>query len=270
MSYDDLGRRDPDFIREYASPLLGKISSYYFRTTFQDIENVPRQGPVVVVGNHGGGPLLPDVFMMAAKWWEVFGAETPAYAMVHDLAFRLPGICELLLRVGALPASRENGSRVLATGGYLLTFPGGEQEAQRSFVKRDTIDFHGRTGFIESALEHCAPILPVVNVGGHEVYMTLFSSEWLARMTGLRRLTGLKALSVNLGLPWGLWSTGFLPYLPFPAKITYRVGKPIYLPKDPALARDREYVANLYQEITTTMQTMVDDLSAERRLPVVG
>ena len=260
MSPDYLALRDPKFIREYAAPLCDLIGRHYFRTSFEDVHNVPKEGPFIAVGNHGGGPLLPDVFMMASEWWKVFGVEKPAYAMVHDVAFRVPGVRDLLRRMGALPASRENATRVLDMGGTLLAFPGGEQEAQRSFRRRNTIDFRGRSGFIEVALEYGVPILPVVNVGGHEVYFTLFSSALLARFTGYRALTGLKTLPVNLGLPWGLWSTSFLPYLPLPAKFSYRVGKPMQLPKDPALAKDRLYVAKIYTEITGTMQAMVDEL----------
>jgi 1-acyl-sn-glycerol-3-phosphate acyltransferase len=270
MGSDDLARRDPEFIREYAEPLLNLISRNYFRTTFEDVHNVPTEGPIIVIGNHGGGPMLPDVLMMVAQWWKLFGVERPGYAMVHDLVFRVPGLSDLLLRLGGLPASQENARRVLETGGTLLAFPGGELEAQRSFRRRNRIDFRGRTGFIELALEYGAPIVPVVNVGGHEVYVTLFSSELLARLTGLRRLTGLKTLPLNVGLPWGMWWTSFLPYIPLPAKISYRVGKAVYLPKDPALARDRYYVAKLYTEITRTMQTMVDELAAERRAPILG
>src|SRR5262249_60462545 len=42
-----------------------------------------------------------------------------------------------------------------------------------------------------------------------------------------------------LGLPWGIWLTGFLPYLPLPSKFVYRVGTPIELGHDPDAARDR-------------------------------
>ena len=270
MGWDDLAHRDPEFIRQYAEPLLGLISRHYFRISFEDAHNIPTEGPLMVIGNHGGGPLLPDVLMMVAQWWKLFGADRPGYAMVHDLAFRVPGLRDLVLRLGGLPASQENARRVLESGATVLAFPGGELEAQRSFRRRNRIDFRGRTGFVELALEYGAPILPVVNVGGHEVYVTLFSSELLARVTGLRRLTGLKTLPVNLGLPWGIWSTSFLPYLPLPAKMSFRVGKPVLVPKDPALAKDPLYVSKLYTEITGTMQTMVDELAAERRLPILG
>lgn len=267
---DCLALRDPGFIQEYARPLLDLLSTHYFRTSFADVDNVPQHGPFIAVGNHGGAPLLPDVFMMAAQWWKLFGVEKPAYAMIHDAAFKVPGVRELLLRAGGIPASRENAARVLEMGGSLLAFPGGEQEAQRSFRKRNTIDFRGRTGFIEVALEYGAPILPVVNVGGHEVYFTLFSSGLLAEVTGFRALTGLKTLSANVGLPWGLWPTSLLPYFPLPARFTYRVGKPIQVPKDPALAKNRAYVGKLYDQITGTMQTMVDELAAKRQTLVLG
>jgi hypothetical protein len=52
--------------------------------------------------------------------------------------------------------------------------------------------------------------------------------------------------------------------------MTFRVGKPVLVPKNPALAKDRLYVAKLYTEITRTMQTMLDELAAERRDPIRG
>jgi 1-acyl-sn-glycerol-3-phosphate acyltransferase len=152
----------------------------------------------------------------------------------------------------------------------VLAYPGGDREALRSYRDRNRVIFHTNTGFIETALQHGVPIVPYVNVGGHEVYFTLFSSQLLARLTGMTRLTGVKTLPVNLGLPWGVWPTGFLPYFPLPSKIVYRVGKPVYLPKDPKLAKNRLFIGKVYTEITRTMQSMMDDLAASRRFPVLG
>ena len=267
---DNPALRDPRLIRRYARPLLEMASTGYFRSEFRGVENVPRHTNFLCVANHSGGPLLPDVFLMAARWWSLFGIEKPAYALVHDLPFRVPGVRDLLVRLGALRASRGNARRVLDLGATLLVYPGGEQEALRSFRNRNRIDFRGRTGFIEVAIETGTPILPVVNVGGHEVYITLFSSRFLARVSGLEQRLGLKTLPINLGLPWGIWPTGFLPYLPLPAKITYQIGKPIYVPRDPERARDRRYVAEVYTELTDTMQKMVNQLARERRFPVLG
>jgi 1-acyl-sn-glycerol-3-phosphate acyltransferase len=267
---DNPAHRDPDFIKEYAEPILRFIARHYFRLDNEGIENLPREGPLIVVANHGGGPILPDVWMMAGYWWGFYGIDIPAYALVHDLPFRIPVLRNALIKVGALRASRQNAAKVLEIGGVLLVFPGGESEAQRSFWQRDKIDFRGRTGFIEVALERGVPILPVVNVGGHEVYFTLFSSRLLARLTGLERLTGVKTLPLNVGLPWGVWLTGFLPYLPLPSKIVHKVGKPLHLPKDPKLAKNPKFVREVYTEITRTMQKMLDGLAAKRSFPVLG
>jgi 1-acyl-sn-glycerol-3-phosphate acyltransferase len=214
--------------------------------------------------------MLPDVFAMISRWWKIFGVEKPGYAMVHDVVFKIPVIRNLLIRMGAMRASRANASKVLALGGVVVAYPGGTVEALRSFRNRNRIDFDGHTGFIEVALEHGVPILPVVNIGGHEVYFTLFSSQLLARLTGMERLTGVKTLPVNLGLPWGIWPTGFLPYLPLPSKIVFRVGKPIYLPRDSKLARNRRFVSKVLSEVTSSMQYMLDDLASHRRFPILG
>jgi hypothetical protein len=98
----------------------------------------------------------------------------------------------------------------------------------------------------------------------------VYSSRRLAEWTGLARLTGVKSMPINVGLPWGVWPTGFLPFFPLPAKIVYKIGKPIDVPSDPALARDRRLVKQLYHEVIASMQTMVDELAARRRFPILG
>src|SRR5438093_369737 len=145
-----------------------------------------------------------------------------------------------------------------------------EIDGLKSFWRRHTIDFHGRTGFVRLALEHGVPILPVVDVGGHEVYITLLSSQRLARWTGMSRWTRVKTVPVNLGLPWGVWATGFLPYLPLPAKFVYRVGPPIDLGHDPDAARDERAVRSACDRVRGIREEMMDDLAERRRLPVFG
>jgi 1-acyl-sn-glycerol-3-phosphate acyltransferase len=267
---DNPAHRDPDFIREYAAPLFDFMARYYFRTEWEGVENVPREGPLMAIANHSGGPILPDLWMMVAEWWRLRGVDMPGYCLTHDLPFRIPVLRNALIKIGAMRASRKNAARVLELGGMLLVHPGGDLDALRSFWQRNRIDFHGRTGFIEVALERGVPILPVVGIGGHEVYFTLFSSRLLARWTGIERLTNVKALPLNIGLPWGVWLTGFLPYLPLPSKIVCKVGKPLYLPKDPKLAKKPKLVREVYNEVTRTMQKMMDELAARRRFPVLG
>lgn len=267
---DNPALRDVDFIRDWAAPTLDLISQHYFRCEYRGAENVPRHGNFLCVANHSGAPLLPDVLTLVPHWWKLFGPEQPAYAMIHDAPFHIPILRDYLIRIGGLRASQANGERVLRMGGTLLAYPGGEHEVMRSYRKRNTVDFRGRTGWVELALKTGVPILPTVSVGGHEVYMTLFSSEVIAKLLRLDRLVGLRTFSVNMGLPWGIWPTSMVPFWPLPAKITFQAGKPFYLPKDPDKANDSKFVAEVYTEVTYEMQRMVDELAEERRYPVIG
>jgi 1-acyl-sn-glycerol-3-phosphate acyltransferase len=266
----DLGNRDPAFIRDVALPVLELVRTYYFRSEIEGTEHIPRQGSFVAVANHNGGPILADTWVMLSYWWSLFGVERPGYALVHDAPLGIPVLKDVLLRLGALRASAENGANVIRAGAPLLIYPGGELDCLRSFWRRHVIDFHGRTGFVRLALTHGVPIVPIVNVGGHEVLLTLFSSRRLAEWTGLAQLTRVKTLPVNLGLPWGIWATGFVPFFPLPAKLQYRVGEPIDLGHDPEAAADRRVLQRASAKVTRTMQRMLDDLASRRRFPVLG
>jgi 1-acyl-sn-glycerol-3-phosphate acyltransferase len=267
---DDLAARDAQFIERVALPAFTFLRQYYFRAELEGGEHLPASGPFMTVANHNGGPIMPDVWVLASYWWSLLGTARPAYAMVHDAALAIPGLGTFLRKVGGVRASRENAARALRAGAPILVYPGGELDALKSFRRRNRVDFRGRKGFIRLAVALGVPIVPVVSAGGHEVYVTLLSSERLARWSGLARLARVKTVPVNLGLPWGIWVSGFVPYLPLPAKLTYRVGRPIVVGPDPEAAADDCFVGEVYRHVTCTMQRMLDDLTAHRRFPVLG
>lgn len=265
----DLDGRDPAFIEAVGRPLCRWLADRYFRFEAEGIDLLP-EPPFIAVTNHSGGPVLPDIWPMLAVWWDTFPVELPSHALVHDAAFRVPVLGNLLVRLGALRASRANAEKVLEAGGTLLIAPGGDAEALRSFRNRNRIDFRGHSFFVELALRYGVPIVPVVNVGGHEAYFTLASSRRLARWTGMERLLRIKTVPINVGLPWGIWATGLLPYLPLPTKISYRVVEPVNVPRAPELARNAVLVSQIYDRVVGEMQKAVDDLARRRTLPVLG
>jgi hypothetical protein len=61
---DPLDGRDPEYIRE-TLPALRPPSSLYFRADVRGLENIPAAGPVLVVGNHSGGTMIADTFVLA-------------------------------------------------------------------------------------------------------------------------------------------------------------------------------------------------------------
>jgi 1-acyl-sn-glycerol-3-phosphate acyltransferase len=265
----DLGNRDPAFIRAVL-PYLDALTTPYFRPEYEGAENIPRTGPFIAVANHNGGPMLADLWTALVYWEKRIGPEFPIYCLAHDMCFRLRFVGNFFARLGALAARRENAEKVLAAGGGLLLFPGGELDCYRSFWDRNRIDLRGRTGFIKLALRHGAPIVPYVNIGGHETCITLLSSERLARWTGIEWLTRVKTVPVSVGLPWGVWATGFVPFLPLPAKFAYRMAEPIPVPHDPERADDEATVQTIYRQVSDVMQSMLDDLAQRRTFPVIG
>jgi 1-acyl-sn-glycerol-3-phosphate acyltransferase len=265
----DLRNRDVAYLKGL-SRLLYAVGVRYFRAEAEGLENLPTSGQFIAVGNHSGAPLMPDVAVLAAWWVLEMGLDHPSYLMVHDFPFRIPVLKNFMAKIGALPANRENAERVLRSGARLVCFPGGELDCLRSFRDRNRVNLYGRAGFVKLAYKYGVPIVPFVNVGGHEVYFTLFSSQRLARWTGLARFARVKTVPVNLCLPWGLWLTGFLPYLPLPSKLVYKVGEPIVLGHAPELADDPEAVQRGYDRVTGVMQDMMDDLARRRRFPVIG
>jgi len=265
----DPANRDTDFIKAVL-PLFEFLRVNYFRTEIIGAKHIPKDGPFIAVGNHSGGPMIPDVWLKLGFWATTFGLERPAYALVHDAALKVPVVNNFLMKLGGLRACPENAEKALAQGGALLIYPGGELDCLRSYWDRNKIDFQGRTGFIELAFQHGVPVVPIVNVGAHEVYFTLFSSRTLARWTGMEALTRVKTLPLNIGLPWGMWLSGFIPYLPLPSKVTYKIAKPIRLEHNPALAKDKRALKRVYRRVMRIMQKMMDDLAAKRRFPVIG
>ncbi len=264
---DDPAGRDPEFIRRYGIPLTLALRRY-FRADVEGLEHIPREGPVVVVANHNGGPILPDAWVALSYYWTQFSMDRPAHALVHDTLMRVPYLRNFVIKLGALRACRANAERVLAAGGVLLIYPGGDLDCFRSFSQRNRVDFFGRTGFIEMAIRHDAPLVPFVNAGGHETAITLHSSRALARWTGLERWLRMKTVPISLGLPWGLW-VGPWPFVPLPAKFDFRVGKPYHFRPDAALEDDPEALGRAYLAIRNDMQDMLDDL-ARRRRPILG
>jgi 1-acyl-sn-glycerol-3-phosphate acyltransferase len=261
----DLHERDPDFIREQM-PWMWLFASLYFRGEVRGLGNIPADGPVLLVGNHSGGNIAPDMWVFGLAFSAYFGVERRLYQLAHNLVLSFPGL-GALRKFGTIAASRENAQRVLDSGASLLVYPGGDHEVHRPVWDRNRIDFDGRTGFLRLALRSDVPIVPIVAIGGQETSLFLSRGEGLARLLRLDRILRLKVLPISLAIPWGLNVGDFLGHVPLPAKITVEVLAPIDLHAE--LGPDPD-LDEAYALVTERMQRALDALAAERRLPVIG
>jgi 1-acyl-sn-glycerol-3-phosphate acyltransferase len=256
----DLDERDPDYIRE-TLPGLWMLASLYFRADVRGLQNIPEEGPVLLVGNHSGGNLTPDTHVFTLAFSTYFGVERRFHQLAHNLVLSMPGLGSLR-KYGMVAATPEDASRALDVGAALLVYPGGDYEVHRPSWESATVDFGGRKGFIRLAKEKGVPIVPVVAIGGQETALFLSRGERLARLFGLDRMFRLKVLPISLALPWGLNVGDMLGHIPLPAKLTIQVLEPIDV--------SRTGVERAYEQVTTAMQTALTGLAEERSLPVLG
>jgi 1-acyl-sn-glycerol-3-phosphate acyltransferase len=256
----DLDERDPDYIRE-TLPRLWLLASLYFRAQVRGLEQIPEEGPVLMVGNHSGGNLTPDTGVFTLAFSTYFGVERRFHQLAHNLVLSMPGL-SWLRKYGTVAATPRNAERALDRGAALLVYPGGDYEVHRPSWESATVDFDGRKGFIRLAKERGVPIVPVVSVGGQETAFFLSRGEGLAKLLGIDRMFRLKVLPISISLPWVINVGDMLGHIPLPAKITIQVLAPIDV--------SEMDVDEAYELIIDRMQRTLTALQADRRLPVLG
>ena len=261
--------RDPAFLRT-VRPVLERFASW-FRPEVRGFERLPDHGPFLVIGNHSGGQIPPDLPVLLTAWWRHRGEDEPVYALFHAFVLGLPGVGPVLRRAGAVDAVPAAAEQVLRDGGILIDFPGGDYEVFRPWWERNRIEFGGRMGAIRLALRLQVPVVPAVSVGAHETVVVLARGEWVARRLRLDKLFRIKVMPLVFGPPFGLVPGG-IPTVPLPARITVELGEPIDWSTrfGPEAAEDDAVVRACYEELTGTMQATLDRLAAERRFPVLG
>lgn len=161
-------------------------------------------------------------------------------------------------------------SAALEAGRDVVVWPGGEQDAMRSWSKRDKVVLAGRKGFVRQAIRSGVPIVPVATIGGHDTVFVLSEGRALARWSGLsKRLRGA-TMPIISGFPFPL-AIEILPmHIPLPAKIRTEILDPITVDSDPERANDAEYVDAIYQQVEAAIQAGMDRLARRRRFPIFG
>lgn len=260
----DIDEWDPAYVRR-TLPVMGKVFQAYFRGEVRGLENIPAEGPVLIVGNHSGGTMIADTFVFTTRFYEHFGPERRFHQLAHDIAARMPGLG--IRPYGTVRASHENAMRAFELGAAVLVYPGGDYETFRPSWHSDRIEFGGRQGFIKLALEAGVPIVPLVSIGGQETGLFLTRGQRVAKALKLDQKARLKVLPVSFGPPFGVNLLDLPLRLPIPAKVTIEVLPPVDLEQSFGPDPDPE---DVYDKLTGDMQTALTTLQDERTLPVLG
>ena len=250
--------------------MLPVIAGYtsYFTPEVRGLDQVPAEGPVLLVGNHSGLFYVPEAWTGGQAILSRRGISTPAYLLAYDLLFALPGVAPVLRQLGVIPASTSEAEAALARGACVLVYPGGDREACRPWSQRNKVDFAGRKGFVRLALRCGVPVVPVVAHGGHHAVVVLARGDRLARAAGLRTLR-INVFPLVAGFPFGVTSV-LTPPLPMPAHLTLE-----FLPAldwtayGRGAADDPRIVSACYADITGRLQAALDRLCAEYPYPLL-
>jgi 1-acyl-sn-glycerol-3-phosphate acyltransferase len=261
----NLDDRDPDAMRDLL-PAMWLLASAWFRPDVRGLERVPRQGPVLIVGNHTGGAGSPEVLISQLAFSAYFGVERLHYQLAHAMVLNSP-VGSLVRRFGTVEADPANAEAALEAGAMVTVFPGGDYEVFRPSWESARVDFGGRMGFLRLALRRNVPIVPMVTIGGQETALFLSRGERLAQLTGAARVMRLKTIPIVVGFPFGLSVGGFPPIVPLPAKVTIQLLDPIDLRATYGAEPD---VDEIYRDLMATMQKTLTGMQGERRLPVLG
>jgi len=254
-----------DHARRWLGLLFGERR--YFRVHVHGWEHVP-SAPAMVVSNHSGGTLIPDVWGLCFAWYTRFGTRRPIHPAAHEMVLGNRFTGSFFAKRGVVRADRRIAHRVLTSWQQdLLVMPGGDLDTWRPFTKRYQVCFAGRTGYARLALRAGVPIAPVVNAGAHHTLIVLTDGRKLAEKLRLPELARASIWPVHLSMPWGL-ALGPWPHLPPPVKLRYRFA-PAIRPEDVGAVPGREptdaQVEELDRRVRTAMQAELDVLRDEGR-----
>lgn len=240
---------DPKSVRK---ALLGAAFLYkiYFRCLTRGIENVPKEGPVILVANHAGQIPIDAVMILAAILLE---GDPPR--ITRSLADRwvpsLPFISTMYSRVGVTVGTTENAELLLARNEALLVFPEGMKAITKTIDQAYQLQDFG-LGFMRLALSTKAPVVPIAVVGSEEQYPTLYNLKSVAKLLGIP--------SVPI---WAQLAIPVLGMLPLPVRYHIDFGEPMTFEGDPD---DEDAVIQVQvSRVKQRLAEMLENLRKQRR-----
>ncbi|HEY2944601.1 MAG TPA: lysophospholipid acyltransferase family protein [Vicinamibacteria bacterium] len=250
---DEFGR-DAKFT-ETIRPLLEFLYTVWWRVEPAGVENVPAEGPALVVANHSG--VLPwDGAMISLAVRHEHPARRECRMLALDMFALLPFLAPALARTGAVRASQENGERLLRAGELVGVFPEGVKGVGKRYRDRYKLARFGRGGFVRLALRTSAPIVPCAVVGAEEIHPVLAKADWVGRPFGL------PYFPITPSFPL----LGPLGVVPLPTKWSIEFADPVPTTAyGPEGADDPILVNRLSEQVRSIIQRMIDGRLARRR-----
>lgn len=248
-TYDEFGL-DPEYLESHKAwfDFLRKI---YWRVESEGIENVPAEGPALLVASHRG--FMPfDGVMHRSLILEAHRRHI-RFLVISSL-FKFPFLTPFLIKQGGVVASQENAKKLFDRRELVGIFPEGIGGAFRMYRGAYKLGEMGKDAFARMAIAHGVPIIPAATVGHVEIFPILgrVKSSWVTRTTGW------PFLPITPTFP-------LLP-APLPTKWHIRYADPI-LPVGlrPEDADNRKLVKEFSLHVQEILQGHIDEMLRRRK-----
>ncbi len=253
LEVDEFGK--DEIFMEKMQPLINFLYEDYWRVEVEGVENLPQEGPFLLVANHAG--VLPfDAFMIteAVKRNHPFG-KFPRF-LIEEWFLTQPFIGIILQRYGMARGSQDNALRLLQKGEIVGLFPEGRKGIFKTYPEKYKLQRFGRGGTVKVAIKGGTPVIPVAVVGSEEIYPVLSHWDFAARMAGL------PFFPVTPFFPF----LGLFGIIPLPAKWVIKFGEAIPLHELPLETIENEIIINTFnEELRSTIQEMIFEILKKRR-----
>jgi 1-acyl-sn-glycerol-3-phosphate acyltransferase len=183
----------------------------YFRVEAFGLENIPKDGRVLIIPNHSGQLPIDGMMTGYSMITNPYAPRVPK-AMVERFFPTLPFVGNWLSSIGSIIGDPYNCAKLLDNDEAIIVFPEGVRGSGKLFKDRYKLQRFGN-GFMHLAMKHNTPIIPVGIVGFEESIVSF------ANMKGLADL---------LKIPY---APLIIPAL-FPTKVYIHFGKPLYFEND--------------------------------------
>lgn len=216
----------------------------YFHATLDGHENIPREGPALIVSNHAlfalDSAVLGSLLVEQVQRFPRFLADRALW--------KIPGLRQVIQAIGGLPGAPHSAEVLLRNGELVVVYPGGVDDSLKHNWQHHRLIWKKRAGFARVAMSSRAPIIPIVGLGIDDMYKVI----WREHVIG-RRIFG----SERYDLPIAVGALGTI--LPRRAQQHYQVLPPIQPTGDPNNEADVEKIR------AATFNAIEDRLSEFRK-----
>ncbi|KAK4489057.1 hypothetical protein RD792_004851 [Penstemon davidsonii] len=239
----------------------------------RELEGVPSEGPILLVGNHM--ILGLDAILLVSRFWNdrdimVRGMAHPVHfkRMSNGKVVHLPPLN--IASGGIVPASAYNLYRLLSLKSHVLLYPGGAREVLHRKGEEHKLIWPDEPEFVRMAARFGAKIIPFAAVGEDDACHLLLDFDDQMKIPPLKAFieqlnnevgrlrTDAKGEIGNQLLHYPL----LVPKLP--GRFYYLFGKPIATEGMKDILSDRDKACELYLQVKTQIQKSIAYLKDKR------